>query len=259
MGTYQLTEQLKIDEKRVNVGDDGFLMEIDARGSESGGDVLFRLGHVTNPIVIKDPDVVKNDDNYNFLVNYMTNFDNVLFSDNWLDAETGYKKYVDLSSFVDWYLINEISKNNDACFYASCYMNLNRKTGILSMGPLWDFDVAFGNYVFNSASSTNNPEGFYIKKTINWYIRMFDDPEFVKMVKERLDFFYSYKEYYTNLIEEKSTTLLPSVYNNNTIWHKTSSSDDYDAVKTNYKAACTKLEDFMAKRWEWLKAEYDKM
>jgi hypothetical protein len=42
--------------------------------------------------------------------------------------------------------------------YSSCYLNL-RRGDKLKMGPLWNFDIAFGNVDYNS---NYNPKGFYI-------------------------------------------------------------------------------------------------
>jgi hypothetical protein len=229
-------------------------MEIDYRGSEANGDVLFKVNHVSNSIVIKDPDVVEGDDNYNYAKEFVEKFDEVLFSDYWLDEEKGYKKYIDINSFVDWYLINEISKNNDACFFASCFMNLNRETGILSMGPLWDFDLAFGNL---SENGNDKPEGFWLKKTIPWYIQMFKDPEFVKLVKEHFDKFYSYRSYYTSLIKDKQLSLATSYHYNYRLWYD--STCEYSNAIYYFNQSCSSLETFMSTRWEWLKNEFDNM
>jgi hypothetical protein len=258
-GLYSLTEQLKIDNNRVNVEDDGFLMEIDARGDANNGDILFNVEHISNPIVIKDPDVVQDDDNYNYAKTFLTEFDNVLFSEDWLDSENGYKKYIDINSFADWYLINEISKNADADFYASCYMNLNRKTGILAMGPLWDFDLAFGNYFDWPEHACSQTDGFWIKVYAPWFTRLFEDPDFVSLVKERFNYFYSYKDYYTEFIKQKYADIEYSAYGDNLMWNRLTTSTDYSIVGQSYLDNCTILDDYMTKRWEWLKSEFDNM
>ena len=71
---------------------------------------------------------------------------------NFLDETEGYANYFDKVSFVDWYLINEITKNNDACFFSSCYLNIT-PGGKLKMGPLWDYDIALGNVNYNDNQS----------------------------------------------------------------------------------------------------------
>jgi hypothetical protein len=129
-------------------------------------------------------------------------------------------------------------------------MNINRKTGILSMGPLWDFDLAFGNVDYND---NDNPEGFWIKKT-PWYTRLFKDPEFVKLVKEHFYKFYAYKDYYTRLIISSQSELESSAKYNYLKWYSNSSKSNPDL-----ESSCNSLEDFMAKRWAWLKNEFDNL
>ncbi|GHV89367.1 hypothetical protein AGMMS50267_17270 [Spirochaetia bacterium] len=48
--------------------------------------------------------------------------EDALFSSEFKDTETGYRKYLDVDSFIDWYFVNEITKNPDAQFYSSVYM-----------------------------------------------------------------------------------------------------------------------------------------
>ena len=140
-GTYMVGDKLKIGKNRVNVGDEGFLLEVDERAEEENG-VFFRTDSLRQPINIKDPDVNYDDVNYVYIMDYVRSAEKVLFSENFKDKDNGWRKYMDIVSFVDWYLINEIVKNGDAAFYTSTYMNLKRGDK-LKMGPLWDFDTSF--------------------------------------------------------------------------------------------------------------------
>ena len=251
-GIYQLGEKVKISKKRVNVGDDGFLLEVDAKADAN--EVTFNVTHIGQPINIKEPDVVVDGEDYNYIVDYLTNADAVLFSENWLDAEDGYKKYIDMSSFVDWYLINEIAKNNDAIFYTSCYMNLKRG-GKLKMSPLWDFDVAFGGYPWEPRASeiSNLTTGFYIKN-VSWINRMFNDPEFLSLVKERFNDFYSRKQDMLDHIDSKAAIIIEKVIEDNKLWgritNKTSSNEE---VKVAYQEKVNQLKTWLSTRLEWLK------
>ena len=251
-GIYQLGEKVKISKKRVNVGDDGFLLEVDAKADAN--EVTFNVTHIGQPINIKEPDVVVDGEDYNYIVDYLTNADAVLFSENWLDAEDGYKKYIDMSSFVDWYLINEIAKNNDAIFYTSCYMNLKRG-GKLKMGPLWDFDVAFGGYPWEPRASeiSNLTTGFYIKD-VSWINRMFNDPEFLSLVKERFNDFYSRKQDMLDHIDSKAAIIIEKVIEDNKLWGritiKTASNEE---VKVAYQEKVNQLKTWLSTRLEWLK------
>jgi hypothetical protein len=145
-GTYQLCEQVKIANDRVNVTDDGYLMEVDQLSRLDPGDVYFQTPRLL--FNIKEPDVEMDSERYNWIKNYVTNVENLLYNENF-DALTGYAQYVDIPSFVDWYLINEITKNNDAIMFSSCYMHI-APNGKLKMGPLWDYDIALGNVNYNN-------------------------------------------------------------------------------------------------------------
>lgn len=52
------------------------------------------------------------------------------------------EQYFDIPSFMDVYIINELSKNADTSFSSSRFYI---KGGKLYAGPLWDFDLSFGN------------------------------------------------------------------------------------------------------------------
>ncbi len=253
IGTYEVMEQQKIGENRVNVTDNGFLLEVDAKAES--GDVTFRIGSIPQPINIKDPDVPANSEAYNYIVNFMQTVENALYGANWLDKENGWQKYMDMDSFVDWYLINEISRNNDAVFFTSCFMH-HAPGGKLFMGPLWDYDLAFGNY----AGQNSNAEGFYIKDNIGWYIRLFSDPEFVKRVKERYEYFYSIKDEILNRLNESAKYLELSAVENHNKWGVlyTIPQFGYSAFGAYYNEV-SYLRQWLIDRMEWLKTAYEQM
>ena len=95
-------------------------------------------------INIKAPKLNYGSTEYNYIKDWITEFENVLKSSTFSNPTQGYQKYIDVDSFVDWYLINEITKNQDARNYSSIYLNVIPGEKI-KMGPLWDFDLAFGN------------------------------------------------------------------------------------------------------------------
>lgn len=253
LGTYQVAEQQKISEGRVNVTDNGFLIEVDAKAES--GDITFRLGTIPQPLNIKDPEMTVGSEQYNNVVNFMTTVENALYGENWLDPENGWKKYMDMDSFVDWYLINEISRNNDAIFFTSCYMHA-APNGKLFMGPLWDYDLAFGNYSGNSSKY----EGFYIKDNIGWYIRLFADPAFKQRVKERFDYFYSLKDEIMSEINDNASYLELSAIENNNKWGILYNPHSYGyMIPGSYYNEVNYLKQWLNNRFEWLKNAYSQL
>ena len=252
-GTYQLGEQLKISHNRVNVGNDGYLLEVDAKAAAD--DVTFMVAHIDQPINIKDPNVEAGSEAYNYVVQYLQRTDSVLFSAGFDDAESGYARYIDVESFVDWFLINEISKNNDACFFTSCYMNMTRE-GKLKMGPLWDFDIAFGNVNYNGC---DNPEGYWIKR-VPWYSRLFEDAAFVEKVKERFAYFYERREDIYDAINANADYLRYSVVENNCKW-KTLYTYTWpnNMIWGSYENEVQSMKLWLEKRFQWLHGEFSAM
>lgn len=255
-GIYQLGEKVKISKKRVNVGDDGFLMEIDKRALTEEDARYFTVDHLNNPINIKDPEVEYDDEDYNYAKNYVLTAEASLYSENFKDIEEGWQKYFDMESFVDWYLINEISKNADACaLFSSCYLNFKRG-GKIKMGPLWDFDIAYGGYPEALSPPTavlaNNPEGFWLKNT-GWFKRLFEDPTFVDKVKNRFNYFYSEKQTIFDHIDSKALTLTNKIFEDNKLWGTiTDTSATSDEVKTTYQEKVSALKAWLNTRLEWL-------
>ena len=253
LGLYQVAEQVKIAPYRVNVEEDGFLMEIDVRATDE--DVHFSIPHCRYPIVIKDQstDVLNKADSA-YCAQYVNTADSVLFSSNYTDTEEGYAKYLDTDSFVDWMLINEIAKNNDAIFYSSCYMSLARG-GKLKMGPLWDFDIAWGNVNYNDNDS---PEGLWIGGETRWFKRLLKDRNFVNKTKERFEHFYSNKENIIKRIDSQSRLLRNPAYINNKIWKTFGTYVWPNPVwYDTYEEEVDYLKSWILKRLEWLKEYYD--
>jgi hypothetical protein len=137
----------------------------------------------------------------------------VLYSDDFTDPVNGYNKYIDVDSFIDWYLINEIAKNVDSKDYSSMYFSLVPGEKI-KMGPLWDFDLGFGNVDY---ADSQYPEGFWVKDH-QWFSRLFEDPAFVEKVKTRFLFFRSNQDYFTQIIDDQADYLRWAQQENDNRW-----------------------------------------
>lgn len=186
-GVYQLMENIKVTKDRVNideltaadVGADkitgGYLLEVDFR--EDGRTMHTSIDNL--PIVFQSPEepVPEQED---YIKGYINQFETVLHSSGFADPATGYAAYIDVDSFVRWYLVNEVFRNVDANMWSSCWMYKPRG-GKLVMGPLWDFDLAAGNANYADAFMT---EGWHIRAA-PWFSRLFEDPAFAARVKLR--------------------------------------------------------------------------
>jgi NOL1/NOP2/fmu family ribosome biogenesis protein len=191
VGAYLLGQKVEESKNRVNIGDNGYLIEIDtdANGRISDDDVYFRSNEWSSRYEdgvfnIKEPSIEYDSDEFNLIKNHINDFETALFSNNFKDPDSGYRSFIDIPSFVDWFIVNEISKNQDARSYSSIYFNYIPGEKI-KMGPVWDFDLAFGNVDYSNAE---NPDGFWIKENL-WYKRMFEDPFFSDLIKSRFSYY----------------------------------------------------------------------
>ena len=240
-GTYMMGECMEISDGRVNVGSDGFLMCVGA----GWNGISFNASYLEQPVTIVAPASVSNN-SINYISGYISSAETALFSSNFKDPKVGWQKYLDIDSFVDWYIVNEIAKNESGAFQSNCLMNL--KLGAkLKMGPIYNLETAFNN------RSTSN--GFVVKNS-RWYSRLFQDPVFVAKVKERFVFFYTHKKDIISEMNNNAQYLKYSVQENDNKWNVFATATNTWA---EYQKTVVSLELWLNNRIEWLKEQFDKM
>ncbi|MBI4755906.1 MAG: CotH kinase family protein [Betaproteobacteria bacterium] len=191
-GNYLLGEHIKVARDRVNITkmeaadnaepavSGGYLLEIDAPDYLAPDDVYFMtrwqiIFNIKSPSNSKITAAQKA-----WVANHVQQVEDVIYSNYFDDPVNGYARYVDVDSLIDWFLINEIFKNQDARWYSSVYWHKDRG-GKLRMGPAWDFDLGAGNVDFSRA---RYPTGWWVRQS-DWIEQMFYDPLFQAKVKNR--------------------------------------------------------------------------
>lgn len=214
MGVYVLMEKIKRDKERVDIaklnpdevtGDDltgGYIVKID-KSTGSGGDgwnsayppynaqygqkIFFQYEYPSADEIAPQQK--------QYIQQYVAAFESALASSNYRNLVDGYPKYIDVDSFVDFYLISELTKNVDAYRLSTfLYKEKDSDGGRLHMGPIWDFNLGFGNADY---CTQGNPEGFVTSfngicpqdfwQIPFWWWRLFQDPAFVDRVNTRWD------------------------------------------------------------------------
>ena len=68
----------------------------------------------------------------------------------------GWRKFADENTFVDYFIINELSRNVDG-YRISTYFHKDRysRGGKIKAGPVWDYDIAFHNADYCHGSDTS--------------------------------------------------------------------------------------------------------
>ena len=131
--------------------------------------------------------------------------------------------------------------------------------GQLKMGPIWDFDIAFGNYPYKRKKVANNPKNFYLRN-VSWFARLFDDPDFKSRVKDGLAFYYTHRQELYEHIDSTSRQLIDRVPFDNRLWgclcDKTASEE---RVKDAYTKQAEELKEWLEQRLEWLYTHRDEL
>lgn len=148
LGVYLLTETIKVGENRVNIpnDDNSYIVEVDGKYRDNeqvvfsdvimgdGMGVPFRVHSPKNAALNVLDTVQKHVEKFEFFLQNVET-DNIDVMDSWIDVGESIKHY--------W--VQEFTKNPDADFYTSVYFSWVRGESI-KMGPVWDFDMAFGNH-----------------------------------------------------------------------------------------------------------------
>ena len=214
-GVYVFMEKLKRDINRINIsklnidensGEDltgGYILKIDKLSGSNLGEGYNDLNSFTSTYT---PPNVSSDKEIRFLYEYpkaeeitveqktyistyVDSFEDALASDDFKDPILGYEAYIDVPSFIDFFILNELSNNIDG-YRLSTYMHKD-KSEKLKMGPIWDFNLAFGNAGYCEGSNVNVwaykfnercPDDFWLIPF--WWKRLLEDPSFVMKLKE---------------------------------------------------------------------------
>ena len=258
-GTYLIGQKVEESKNRVNIGDEGYLIEIDtdANNRIDPDDIIFKPAiwssiHTDGVFNIKDPNIDYGSDEFYFIENYINDFESVLYSNNFNDPDSGYESYIDVDSLIDWFLINEIAKSVDARWYSSIYFSYIPGEKI-KMGPIWDFDLSYGNLNYSDAQYTSD---FYIKQN-NWIDRLFLDEVFVEKVKIRYSYYYSKLGDIKNKIDEFAKYIDKSQKANFERWDILGvyvwPNPVYDLT---YEQEVNRLENWIEERMNWLNSNF---
>lgn len=205
VGNYYLCEQIKIDGNRLDINDPydaedaysgnpedyGYLLECDDAYDETW---KFTTANYI-PFLFKDD---ANDAMLNYATTFVRGIEDKLYAGNYTEAY----KSIDLTSMVDFLLIQELMMNSEMKHPKSCYTYINN--GKFYAGPIWDFDwntlptsssnseegYSYTASMLSKASPTHKRSGYPTSpsssdKTYMWYPMLVKDATFKNLAAER--------------------------------------------------------------------------
>ncbi|MCF8359279.1 MAG: CotH kinase family protein [Prolixibacteraceae bacterium] len=187
-GLYMITEQIKRDKNRVDISK---LKDTDIAGYKVTGGYIFKFDKTdpnmkwrTNRREIVYPDELQ-DEQKAYLKNLFTEYDSIVFTNDFDDPEIGIRKYIDDTSLVDFIIANEFPKNADAYLYSTyMYKDRDDKDGRIKFGPVWDHDLSFGNTHFQEGNLVEGWQFDYNHATMKLR-RLLQDRDLVQLLQER--------------------------------------------------------------------------
>ena len=222
-GIYILCEAIKRGEERVDVSK---LKKSDVKGRDVTGGYILRIdtyndddatfaskvpgvgpGIMTSQITwscIYPKKKNLQPEQMAYIQNYVDTMEAVIQGADFADPQKGYARYIDVPSFVDYFIHTELSLNADgykrsAYFYKE-KMHEDGTGGKIHAGPVWDYNLAYGNNSFCSSNQFEDWcfEGCNTQPTPAFWQRLLQDPAFRKAVKVR------YQELRKNVLSTKN-------------------------------------------------------
>ena len=269
-GLYSAVESVKIAKNRVNIPDIsdfvpiqettqdmtafdkyGFILEVNDRLDE---DFNFRSNKGV-PFSLKEPD---GSDLNEVICNKIEE------KTNQIEAEVyaGNFSNIDLYSFADWWIVEELAKNTDSQFYSSCYMYFDPDPDDkkFHMGPVWDFDLGFGNNMVDV-----NTEGFQAdaaKDSANWILELRKSEKFMNIVKERwneckplIESYFSgeYEENLSNIKKDVDVNFIRWPILGKSVWKAPNDCEK----RTTYDSEVEYFKTWKDNRIQWLSSQFE--
>lgn len=262
-GIYILVERISIEKNKINIAEadednitGGYLIEKNVHGrvnykKDQVFDCPYQANQVKDYFVLEEPEIEDTElrrEVLQYLNVYMQRLHNSVMG----FSSEQYTEYIDEDSWVDFVIVQEISKNIDGNLKTSCWMYKERDNNKLYMTALWDFDLAYGIVNWSNADEERNDasdcpgSGTYedfmiINSSCPWIKKLYQQDEFRELLTER------YTCYRTTviaelqaLIPEQAAYLAKAEDANNKLWKK------------NFSLGVANLQTWLNGRLEWL-------
>ena len=284
-GIYVFGEKIKRDTNRVNIAK---LRPEDIEGDDVTGGYILQQNYWDSstsfqsnysPIDHPDfdvhfvyeypkPDEIT-EEQKEYIASYVDSLETALYSDDFADPETGYRKYLDEKSFIDYFLLNELARSNDG-FKKSVFFHKDKYSngGKLKAGPGWDFDWAWKTMYGCDIFSANDGSGWahHINDcptdnySCGWYIRLFQDSTFLDDLKctyadyRETIFDTSYIFHYIDSVGMLVQNAQARHFRKWPILGISGPAPEVNAIATTYEAELDTLKAWIGLRISWLDA-----
>lgn len=284
-GIYLLTEQIKRDSNRVDIATlnpsdifypeitGGYIVKVDYWDSQNSWLLNYSpIDHPTFDVhmvyVYPKPDSIAPAQK-TYIQNFFNDFETTLYGPSFADPINGYRKYLSIRSWLDYFIVNEVARNGDG-FKKSRYFYKEKDptTGVLGKlkaGPVWDFDWAWKDMWDCMYSATDGSAWAHEVNDCNpdvhspgWVIRMLEDPIFADELRCR------YEDLRRNLLSNANLHAMvdsvATMVDESQVWHYqtwgnmgvATGTPEVPAPSQSYAEEVQRLKDWIDRRLTWL-------
>jgi len=204
-----------------------------------------------------------------YIAAYVDSLEEALYGPGYADTTVGYRKFLDVRSFIDYFLVNEVARNNDG-FKKSVFFHKDKNSngGRLKAGPVWDFDWAWKNLYGCSIFEATDGSGWahHVNDCVTdnyscgWYLRLLQDSTFTSELR------CTYEQYRASVLD--TTNLFHYIdsigarvqnaqarhFQKWPILGVSGPAPEVGAIATTYAAELDTLKSWITLRLDWLDA-----
>lgn len=226
--------------------DDGSKNE--EKNIETSGILNNRFGEYTKMNIVYPSKKNLTQQTKEFIISDFNKFEECLNSEDYKN----YKKYIDEQSFIDYFLINELSKNYDAGELSKyLYKDVNGKLKFC----VWDFNNSCDNYQEKSMNDIN-----WKLTQNNWYEMLLKNEQFADNIIERYKELRNTnfnEEYINKKIDETIQYLGDAIERNFEVWGYTFKLEENlltpcERNLHSYEDAVKQMKDFISQRLKYM-------
>jgi len=286
-GIYVFTERIKRDKNRVDVAT---LNPDDNSGVELTGGYIFKIDYYDdfNSWPSTYPPLGQNSGSVHFVYHYpeadritdqqksyisqfVYQMETALYtagSQGLLDIMSG---YMDIPSFVDYFLLNELARNVDGYKKSSYfYKDKNNAGGLVHAGPVWDFDWAWKNINECYFGATDGSGWAFAVHQCDiwpvppsWTVKLMKDVRFVRQVQERYlelrqgifsnSYIFNYIDSVASLLEDAQVRH----YQRWPILGQNVGAPEVDEQPATFEGEIQKFKNWISTRLTWLDEQFN--
>ncbi len=210
------SSRLRLSKFSLLSGESAYIVKRDRIGTEGEALKVYgkEYGYTNNDLFLVYPSEKRvTDEQKLWITQDISQFEKALYGPSFKDPLKGYARYIDMTNFADYYVLNEVVMNEDI---GNLSMFAYKELGGKLKTAVWDYNNCYDNYQWFSQSTSE----FY-GANHSWFSRMLQDRQFADLVIERYQLLRKTtlsEEHMLSVLQESEDSLKPAIERNFKVW-----------------------------------------